>query len=125
MVYVVLNTVIWLVVKSTGGRVVPSNYNEKEVYDWGLGGGLPGWMKFLKGKMIPSRFQSSERKSAVELVDNDSAMNAARESSSRGNPAEDKDIHVLHDPTFLHNPTHLHSPAQHTSGRRGALPSLD
>lgn len=119
MVYVVLNTMIWVVVQLTGGRVTPSNWQEKEVYDWGLGArDLPGWLKGLK-KMMPDHLQASIRKDGVELVDNDSAMNAATDSSSRGNSAEDKgEVHVLE--------SHARSQFRpQPRGREHDLPSLD
>lgn len=96
MVYVVLNTMIWVVVRLTNGRVTPSNWHEKEVYDWGMGTrDVPRWMKCIKRKLLPSRYHD-EHKDGVELVDNDSALNAATDSSSRGNSAEEhKDSHIM------------------------------
>ncbi|OTA94357.1 hypothetical protein M434DRAFT_10748 [Hypoxylon sp. CO27-5] len=98
MVYVVLNTMIWAVVKLTNDRVTPSNWHEKEVYDWGMGARtLPGWLKCLQRKVLPTRFQTDETKDGVELVDNDSAMNAATDSSSRSNSdEEEKEGRVTH-----------------------------
>ncbi|KAI1098240.1 xanthine/uracil permease family protein-like protein [Jackrogersella minutella] len=91
MVYVVLNTMIWVVVRLSNDRVTPSNWHEKEVYDWGMGSrDVPGWMKSLKRKVLPARFQTDDAKDGVELVDNDSAMNAATNSISRSNSAEDQ-----------------------------------
>ncbi|KAL7625551.1 hypothetical protein AAE478_004771 [Parahypoxylon ruwenzoriense] len=97
MVYVVLNTMIWVVVQLSGGRVTPSNWHEKEVYNWGLGArDVPGWVKAIRQKIQPSHSRlDDERKDGVELVDNDSAMDATIKTSSRGGSAEDKDVHIL------------------------------
>ncbi|KAI0881135.1 xanthine/uracil permease family protein-like protein [Annulohypoxylon maeteangense] len=96
MVYVVLNTMIWVVVRLTKGRVVPSNWHEKEVYDWGMASrDVPGWMKSIQRRILPTRFHIDDTKDDVELVDNDSAINAAN-SISRSNSAEDnKDVHIV------------------------------
>ncbi|KAI1768707.1 xanthine/uracil permease family protein-like protein [Hypoxylon sp. FL1150] len=122
MVYVVLNTMIWSVVKLTGGRVTPSNWHEKEVYDWGLGARvLPGWVRYFQRNVLPARFQPDGRKDGVELVDNDSAIHGA-DSSSRGNSAEDKEMHGLPEHPHPGVPLRVHIQAQ---PRDHILPSLD
>lgn len=123
MVYVVLNTMIWGIVKLTGGRVTPSNWHEKEVYDWGLGSrDLPGWVSYLQRNVLPARFHPDGRKDGVELVDNDSAIHGA-DTSSRGNSAaEDKEMHGLQEHPHPGVPLHVHI---HSQPRDHILPSLD
>jgi AGZA family xanthine/uracil permease-like MFS transporter len=88
MVYVALNTMIWLVVYLTQGRVTPSNWHEKEVYNWGMGKrDMPTWMRILGSKMTRKQASDIGRKDAVELVDTDSTAR----NSSQNCSAEDKD----------------------------------
>ncbi|KAI1468927.1 permease family-domain-containing protein [Daldinia caldariorum] len=97
MVYVVLNTMIFFIVWATKGRVTPSNWEEKEVYDWGLGSrDVPRWMKRVARKVMPGRFETNSQKDAVELVDNESAMNAGTDTSSRRHSGDEhKDLDIL------------------------------
>lgn len=76
MIYVALNTMIWLVVYLTQGRVTPCNWHEKEVYNWGMGKkDMPAWMRILGSKISRKRASESDgdssRKDAVELVETD------------------------------------------------------
>ncbi|OTB05234.1 hypothetical protein M426DRAFT_57254 [Hypoxylon sp. CI-4A] len=120
MVYVVLNTMIWIVVKLTNGRVTPSNWHEKEVYDWGLGArDVPGWIKFLRRRVLPARLQTGYAKDGVELVDNDSAMNAPTDSSSRGNSAEENK-----DPRILESRSHVQVHIQPQIQAHSATPPM-
>ncbi|ORY14700.1 xanthine/uracil permease family protein-like protein [Clohesyomyces aquaticus] len=50
--YAIINTIVFLLDKSSGGRVVPPNYDEKDPWSYKIPGGiLPGWLKRLvKGK---------------------------------------------------------------------------
>ncbi|KAI8632660.1 purine transporter [Xylariaceae sp. FL1651] len=50
--YILLNTVVWLVERASGGRVVPPNKAEKDPWSWRIpGGALPPWMgRLAKGK---------------------------------------------------------------------------
>ncbi|ORY71783.1 xanthine/uracil permease family protein-like protein [Pseudomassariella vexata] len=74
LIYVSLNTMIWVVVHLTGGRVTPSNWNEKEVYNWGMGKrDMPRWMRILAQKMTGRNNQDFEQKDAVEMVDTESS----------------------------------------------------
>lgn len=44
--YSVINTLVYIVEKASGGRVVPPNKEEKEPWTWRLEGGvLPPWLK--------------------------------------------------------------------------------
>ncbi|KAI1176145.1 xanthine/uracil permease family protein-like protein [Nemania sp. FL0916] len=92
MVYVVLNTMIWTVVKSTNGRVTPANWHEKEVYHFGFGKrDLPGWVRFLRRKIPTENATGGVRKDGIELADCDSTL----DHGSRNASAEDKHAQVL------------------------------
>ncbi|KAI1079301.1 xanthine/uracil permease family protein-like protein [Whalleya microplaca] len=96
MVYIVLNTMIWAVVRLTDGRITPSNWDEKEVYSWGLGKrDVPGWLRVIRKKFGRGRSMDDSRKDGVELVDNDSAINSTINTGSRAGSAGDKDIQFL------------------------------
>lgn len=91
LVYITLNTMIWVVVYLTDGRVVPSNWNEKEVYRFGFGKkDVPKWMLFIRDKMLGKGRRVEEHKVAVELVDNASA----ERNSSRNGSTDDKVVVV-------------------------------
>ncbi|KAK8856434.1 xanthine/uracil permease family protein-like protein [Apiospora arundinis] len=92
LVYVTLNSMIWMVVYLTDGRVVPSNWEEKEVYHFGMGKkDVPKWMMFIRNKILSKGRRVEEPKVGVELVDN---VSSAGRSSSRNRSSEDKDIVV-------------------------------
>ncbi|KAH8652498.1 permease family-domain-containing protein [Xylariales sp. PMI_506] len=95
MVYVTLNTMIWVVVVSTGGRVTPANWHQKEVYNWSMRKqDMPEWMKKLGQKLSSKHRSIMGRGDVVELVDTDSTL---RNSSHNGS-AEDKDAATLDGP---------------------------
>ncbi|RDW70135.1 putative permease [Coleophoma crateriformis] len=50
--YTVLNTGVWLLMKASGGRIIPYDYEQKDYWSYkGRGGLLPGWLKRLaRGK---------------------------------------------------------------------------
>ncbi|KAH8661851.1 hypothetical protein BX600DRAFT_382127 [Xylariales sp. PMI_506] len=50
--YILINTVIWLIEKASGGRIVPYNKAEKDPWTWKIPGGvLPPWMaRLMRGK---------------------------------------------------------------------------
>ncbi|KAK1758316.1 permease family-domain-containing protein [Echria macrotheca] len=50
--YILINTVVWLIEKASGGRIVPPNKHEKEPWTWRIPGGvLPPWVtRLAKGK---------------------------------------------------------------------------
>ncbi|KAI0130067.1 purine transporter [Xylariales sp. AK1849] len=50
--YIFINTVVWLIEKASGGRIVPPNKAEKDPWTWRIPGGiLPLWMRRLsRGK---------------------------------------------------------------------------
>ncbi|CAJ2508103.1 Uu.00g092890.m01.CDS01 [Anthostomella pinea] len=98
MVYVVLNTMIWMVVYLTGSRVTPSNWQEKEVYNWGMGKrDVPGWMMFVRRKFTGEPAGKPNPKNVVELVDCDSTINHGSRSAS----AEDKEMQIQSNRTHM------------------------
>ncbi|KAI8953423.1 purine transporter [Xylaria longipes] len=45
ILYIVLNTLVWLIEIASGGRLVPTNKSEKDPWTWRIPGGpLPPWM---------------------------------------------------------------------------------
>lgn len=51
-VYILLNTIVWVVEKASGGRIVPGNKHEKDPWTWRIPGGvLPPWtQRLISGK---------------------------------------------------------------------------
>jgi len=48
--YILINTVVWLLEKVSGGRITPPNKAEKEPWTWRIPGGIaPPWMKRILG----------------------------------------------------------------------------
>ncbi|GAP87583.2 putative inner membrane protein yieg [Rosellinia necatrix] len=90
MVYIVLNTMIWVVVKLTKGRVTPANWQEKEVYSFGIGRrDMPNWMRFVRRKLFGEHTARGVRKDGIELVDCDSTINhGSRSASAEGKPMQ-------------------------------------
>ncbi|KOS19575.1 putative xanthine/uracil permease [Escovopsis weberi] len=52
MVYILINTVVWLVGLASGGRIVPANLADKEPWTWRIPGGFfPPWLvRLFQGK---------------------------------------------------------------------------
>ncbi|KAI0521146.1 purine transporter [Xylaria bambusicola] len=52
ILYIIINTSVWLIEIASGGRIVPDNKSEKDPWTWRMqGGALPPWMKrAIKGK---------------------------------------------------------------------------
>ncbi|KAI1823733.1 purine transporter [Xylaria intraflava] len=52
LLYITINTSVWLIEVASGGRIVPPNKSEKEPWSWRIpGGAFPPWMKrAAKGK---------------------------------------------------------------------------
>lgn len=50
--YILINTLVWILEKVSGGRIVPYNKAEKDPWTWRIPGGLlPGWLvRLFKGK---------------------------------------------------------------------------
>ncbi|KAK4177554.1 permease family-domain-containing protein [Triangularia setosa] len=46
--YILINSLVWIIAKVSGGRIVPPNFEEKEPWSWNQTGGvIPPWMKRL------------------------------------------------------------------------------
>lgn len=81
--YIVLNTMIWAVVHFTSGRVTPTDYHMKEVYNWGMGKrDMPTWMLKLEQLLSRHRSTSDSHKDVVELVDTGSTIRNSSHNSS-------------------------------------------
>ncbi|KAI0440266.1 purine transporter [Xylaria telfairii] len=52
LLYIVINTLVWLIELASAGRLVPANKSEKDPWSWRIpGGALPPWMvRASKGK---------------------------------------------------------------------------
>jgi AGZA family xanthine/uracil permease-like MFS transporter len=50
--YIVINTIVWVVEKSSGGRLLPENKKDRDPWTYKIPGGmLPPWVqRLLKGK---------------------------------------------------------------------------
>ncbi|RYP02839.1 hypothetical protein DL764_005559 [Monosporascus ibericus] len=95
MVYVVLNTLIWAVVYLSGEQIKPSNYEDKEVYRWGMSASdIPRWVNFLRRFVLRRKNAAPGTKDAIDLADNDSTINNG---SSRLGSADNKEIYALSD----------------------------
>ncbi|KAK0725775.1 purine transporter [Lasiosphaeris hirsuta] len=77
--YILINTIIWLVEIASGGRIVPHNKAEKDPWTWRIPGGvLPPWVSRLsKGKKDFWR----DDVSSVEAVDEVSAAHGSDHAS--------------------------------------------
>ena len=97
MTYIVLNTMIWAVVYLSGHRIEPSNYEDKEVYRWGMTKrDLPRWIRFIR-KVVFRRGDSVDHtKDDIDIADNDSTIHNG---SSRLGSADNKDVFALSERT--------------------------
>ncbi|TRX93991.1 hypothetical protein FHL15_005069 [Xylaria flabelliformis] len=52
LLYIIINTLVWLIEIASGGRLVPANKSEKDAWTWRIpGGALPPWMgRAMRGK---------------------------------------------------------------------------
>jgi hypothetical protein len=50
--YILINTLVWVIEKASGGRIVPHNKDKKDPWTWRIPGGvLPPWLvRASKGK---------------------------------------------------------------------------
>lgn len=71
MSYALINTLVWIVEKASGGRIVPPNKDEKDPWTYRIPGGLfPPWMKrIMSGKK--DFWRSDEYNSSTEGVHRD------------------------------------------------------
>lgn len=92
MVYVALNSMIWLVVYASGGKVIPSSWHDKEVYSFGMSKkDIPSWMVAVRRKVLGKIDGDSDSKDVVELVDNDNSARNSTRTSHMASEEEDKD----------------------------------
>lgn len=95
LVYVVLNTMIWAVVYLSAHRFEPANYEDKEVYRWGLSSkSLPKWMRYVRKLVWGKKKAGPDTKDSMDLADNDSTINNG---SSRLGSADAKETYALSD----------------------------
>lgn len=52
ILYIIINTLVWLIERASGGRIVPPNKAEKDPWTWRIpGGAMPPWMmRAARGK---------------------------------------------------------------------------
>ncbi|KAI0877951.1 purine transporter [Hypoxylon argillaceum] len=52
ILYIIINTLVWLIERASGGRIVPPNKAEKDPWTWRIpGGAIPPWMmRAARGK---------------------------------------------------------------------------
>lgn len=77
--YLFINTLVWVIEKASGGRIVPPNKEEKEPWTWRLEGGfLPPWLqRAIRGK---KDFWRQDEQS-VGVVDNNETRKSESDSA--------------------------------------------
>ncbi|KAI1658813.1 hypothetical protein F4813DRAFT_354762 [Daldinia decipiens] len=87
--YVLLNTLVWLIEKVSGGRIVPPNKAEKDPWNWKLRGGiLPPWVvRLYTGK---SNFlqDTPATESSVDVPGEDHMAKTKSKEHGRGHTEE-------------------------------------
>jgi len=78
MSYILINTLVFVVEKASGGRIVPPNKDEKDPWTWRLPGGfLPPWiMRVARGKK--QFWRADEHDVGVEQADHQSTSSAGQ-----------------------------------------------
>lgn len=68
LLYIIINTLVWLIGLASGGRLVPPNKADKDPWTWRIPGGfLPPWMtRAARGKRDFWRDEEEESSYAVE-----------------------------------------------------------
>lgn len=81
--YILINTLVWLVELASGGRIVPPNKDEKDPWTWRIPGGvLPPWVTRLrKGKKDFWRDDSSLSGDEVQSDGNEKVVEQPAKSS--------------------------------------------
>lgn len=89
--YIIINTLIWVIEKASGGRIVPPNKHEKDPWTWRIKGGfLPPWLSRLtKGKKDFWRDDSSI--SGDELGSERGAEKVVMDEPTKGSSVTPKD----------------------------------
>jgi AGZA family xanthine/uracil permease-like MFS transporter len=75
--YILINTLVFVIEKASGGRIVPPNKEEKEPWTWRIPGGvLPPWVqRALRGKK--DFWKEDELSDGVETVERKSERSSA------------------------------------------------
>ncbi|KAF2261975.1 xanthine/uracil permease family protein-like protein [Lojkania enalia] len=75
--YLLINTVVYIIEKASGGRIVPPNKEEKEPWTWRIPGGFfPPWIKRVaRGKK--DFWREDESSEGIEAVDRTSETSSA------------------------------------------------
>ncbi|OLN86113.1 putative xanthine/uracil permease C887.17-like protein 2 [Colletotrichum chlorophyti] len=91
--YILINTLVWVIEKVSGGRIVPHNKHEKDPWTWRIPGGiLPPWVRRLcKGK---KDFWRSDEHRAVGTVAEEPQPLEKTVSSEQGGSVSGKDKDV-------------------------------
>ena len=106
MVYVALNSMIWVVVYASGGKVLPSSWHDKEVYSFGMSKkDIPSWMLAVRHKVLGKIDGESDSKDVVELVDNEGSVRNSARTSQMASSEEDKDGEGIPRAQFGQRPT--------------------
>ncbi|KAK6956484.1 hypothetical protein Daesc_001762 [Daldinia eschscholtzii] len=84
--YITLNTLVWLIEKISGGRIVPPNKAEKDRWTWRLRGGiLPPWvMRLYTGKSDFLQDDTPVTESSVDVPGNEEVVKTKSKESGRG-----------------------------------------
>lgn len=85
--YILLNTLIWVIEKASGGRIVPANKDKKDPWTWRVKGGLlPPWVvRLTKGK---KDFWREDALSDSEAEPVDATLEAKTSGSARDGEAD-------------------------------------
>ncbi|KAI1392240.1 uncharacterized protein F4822DRAFT_120864 [Hypoxylon trugodes] len=86
--YIALNTLVWVVEKLSGGRLVPPNKQEKDHWTWRVQGGiLPPWMvRLYGGKGEFWRDEPPVTESASDAADEEGTVKMNPKDCGRGQP---------------------------------------
>ncbi|KAI1370696.1 hypothetical protein F4677DRAFT_451098 [Hypoxylon crocopeplum] len=95
LLYATLNTVVWLIEKLSGGRIVPPNKADKDPWTWRVSGGiLPPWMvRLSKGKKDfwrdhPPITESTEDVPGEEMMAKMNSKDSARGRAEAATPQD-------------------------------------
>lgn len=90
--YMLINTLVWVIKKVSGGRIVPANYEERDIWTWRLPGGFfPPWtVRLLHGKRD---FWRSDEPAVAETVGEQEPKTVGKTSSSdNGEPEGSREV---------------------------------
>jgi AGZA family xanthine/uracil permease-like MFS transporter len=87
--YILINTLVWIIEKASGGRIVPPNKEEKEHWTYRIPGGLlPPWMKRLTSGN--KQFWKSNPQS--DGVDHNDGTSTPQSGESSPHPTQEKEF---------------------------------